>query len=426
MRVKYRILVKAHSIKDAPRKTAQKTLDFTVAKSPSTKDAAGDCYLEGYSNTSSKDRVGDVVLPVAFEKSLPVYLSNPIMLENHDWDKPAGFITEAKIDDKGLWVRAKVSNAREDLKTMCREGTLRTFSIGYNEIQADYDEATKTKVIQEIELLEISIVTVPCNVEAVFAVAGAAPAPAPDAGKAMSDELKTKITRHEGETTEACVSRGIQTLIGEGYEQEQAAAIAYKMCGEGKSCPTPKTAKLLKDFIADAKSACERDLTVTEVEACCDYFLSNEEIMTKAQLIAELKKIAAGGAPTIKTGDAAPGAAPAPAAAAASSGQPTPTAPGQTDPVMEALKQLNAKMDTIAQGVAQCLEGLKEDAAEDAAEDGAAPADGAKPAEGEAKPATDAGKAASEDEEKDASEDDVKKGLEELEAIEAELAKIEN
>lgn len=48
-------------------------------------------------------------------------------------------------------------------------------------------------------------------------------------------EAIEKIHRHEGESMEACVSRGIATLMNEGYERDQAAAASYSMCGEGKA-----------------------------------------------------------------------------------------------------------------------------------------------------------------------------------------------
>jgi HK97 family phage prohead protease len=367
-------------------KQASKTLDFTVTKQYRTKDAGADCIIEGYANTKSKDRVGDVVLPAAFDATLPMYMTNPVMLENHDWDKPAGFIIEAKTDDNGLWVRARVSDARSDLKTMCSEGTLRTFSIGYNEVLADYDEPTKTKIIKELELLEISIVTVPANSEAIFALSGSAAAPKP------------AESQSEGEADPE------------------------------KSSPKPKSAKDLKNFIADVKSVCERDLSVTEVEACCSYFLSNEDIMKKSELIAELKKATL----IAKSADAAPGAvpvpAPAPAAQAPGAGHQDPSAA-----MMEAIKQLAAKLDAIAQGVAQCLEGLKEDAAEDAAEDseddkqsedGKKPEDGKPADEGKGKPAADAKPADGEkpsDDDQEASDEDMKKALEEIEKIESEM-----
>lgn len=43
---------------------------------------------------------------------------------------------------------------------------------------------------------------------------------------------QTKVERREGESLDACVARGIETLIGEGYEREQAIAMAFQMCGQ--------------------------------------------------------------------------------------------------------------------------------------------------------------------------------------------------
>ena len=371
--------------KNNPKK-ADKTLDFTVTKIVQTKDASGEAIIEGYANTKSKDRVGDVVLPVSFEKTLPIYMTNPVMLENHDWDKPAGFIIEAKTDENGLWVRARISDARPDLKTMCAEGTLRTFSIGYNEVLADYDTETKTKIIQELELLEISIVTVPANAEAIFAPAGSAAAPKPAEAAPAAEE-------------------------------------------PAKAAPAPKSAKELKDFIADVKGACERELSTTEVEACCDYFLSNEEIMKKYELIALLKKATLDVKSAEKAADAAPGAVPA--AAAAGSGSAGTTQPaGNSEQAPEWAKQLAAKLDAIAQGVAQCLEGMKDPEEKPAGEK---PADESKPGDkpadddGKGKPA-DAGKPAddSDEDDKEASEEDMEKHLAEIAKLEAELEGIQD
>lgn len=356
------------------RKKPTKFLELTVVGKYEVKDATGDLWIEGYANTVSKDRVGDVVLPEAFEKTLPLYMTNPVMLENHDWDKPAGFIGDARTDEKGLWIRARVTDAREDLKTMCREGTLRTFSIGYNEVTADYDDATKTKIIKELELLEISIVTVPANAEAIFAPSGseAAPQPKPEAD------------------------------------------------AEPKAAPKSNTAQGLLDFINDVKSAVDADLTNKQMDAVCAYYISTEETMTKKELIAILREKTA-----IKTGDAAPGAVPAPAAAG-SAGQTQPTnAPSADNAIQEALKQLAAKLDAIAQGVAQCLEGMKDPeekpAGDKPADADKKPEDGKPADDGKAKPADADKDPKDEDDDKEANDDEMEKHLAEIAALEAEL-----
>lgn len=376
-------------------KVATKFLNipFTIV---ATKDAGNDVLIEGYANTKTKDRVGDVVLPVAFEKSLPTYLENPVLLENHDWGKVAGVTLSAKTDDNGLFIRAKISATRTDLKTQILEGCLRMFSIGYNELQSDFDEETKTKIVKELELLEISIVSVPANPEAKFSVVGAAK---PDedeededkAGGGEDDPDKGKPSR-AGEDAAAsaepgkqkagalqeCVSDKIPKLIDEGYERDQAIAIAFSMCGEGKSCSECGTVKRPKvtrgkllTFIAAVKNALEVDeLDDSTVVACCNYANSNEELMTKKELIEALrKKSAAAAAPAAPAAGAKadPADSDKPAGAnPAESEEPAPDAAdgGDATDAADALKQILAKLDQMADALAQLLENDKDEAAE--------------------------------------------------------------
>jgi HK97 family phage prohead protease len=135
-----------------------------------TKDASGKMTIKGYANTNDKDRVGDVVLPTAFAKTLKEYMENPVVLYQHDWDQVIGKCVKAEVTDDGLYVECEISGAKdvEDVKTKIAEGSLKTFSIGYNEIDADYDESKAANVVKELELLEISVVTIPCNPKAKF------------------------------------------------------------------------------------------------------------------------------------------------------------------------------------------------------------------------------------------------------------------
>jgi len=48
------------------------------------------------------------------------------------------------------------------------------------------------------------------------------------------DGEEIKVSRREEETVEDCVARGIPQLISEGYDYDQAVAIAYSQCGAGR------------------------------------------------------------------------------------------------------------------------------------------------------------------------------------------------
>jgi HK97 family phage prohead protease len=351
-------------IKNAAVKT--KRLDFVLSQATVTKAADGsdECIIEGYANTSTKDRVGDVVLPSAFEKSLPTYLSNPILLANHDWNDPCGKVLEAKITDKGLWIKARVSDTRPDIKTLIREGCLRTFSIGYNEVDADFDESTKTKYVKELELLEISIVTVPANTEAMF--------------------------------TEAVA------------KAEDPAAPK----SEGKSAE-------LKTFIDDVKAALGSDLNTHQVLALCDYFYDSEEdeMKTKQKTLKLIETLRqkSGAAPA-----AAPAAgekAPDPAAPAAA-----PAAGGDAD-VASMLKQVLAKLETLGSAVAQLMEGKQEAPKEEPKKDEAPKEEPKKDEPKKQEPAPEAPKEGAADDEDEEDDEELSK---EIEALEAELAELED
>lgn len=149
-------------------KSRDSAIEFQITNS--TKAADGSVSIEGYANTVDRDRVGDIVLPEAFKATLPEYLKNPILLYMHNWERPIGTVVEAKIDERGLWIRASISNAAivADIRTQISEGILKTFSIGYNELDSDFDKKTETRIIRQLELLEISIVTIPANPAALF------------------------------------------------------------------------------------------------------------------------------------------------------------------------------------------------------------------------------------------------------------------
>lgn len=133
----------------------------------------GYIYIEGYASTfGNVDLDGEIVAPDAFNDTLDEYKMNPIVLANHTntVESVVGQVVDAKVDQTGLWVRVKLSNAQDPFTTMVRqkvqEGILRAFSIG-GLFQYEYP------VIKRVKLLEISIVAIPANSYALFSMAKA-------------------------------------------------------------------------------------------------------------------------------------------------------------------------------------------------------------------------------------------------------------
>ena len=147
---------------------------FDVAEKAVGESNDGSIVITGYANTVSKDRYGDVIPSTAWnEASLVNYRKNPIILAYHNHSAPVGVATELNPDAKGLKITAKISTAAKEVYQLVKEGVLRCFSVGFIVKDAEYDQLTDIFVIKELELLEVSVVSVPANQDSVFDLAKA-------------------------------------------------------------------------------------------------------------------------------------------------------------------------------------------------------------------------------------------------------------
>ena len=130
-------------------------------------------HITGYASTKDFDRAGDTIVPEAWTKGgLNNFEKNPIILFNHNYDKPIGRATGLKVTENGLEMKAKISkSAPENVATLVKEGILGAFSVGFRIKDADYLEETDGLKIKDAELFEVSVVSVPCNQAATFSLA---------------------------------------------------------------------------------------------------------------------------------------------------------------------------------------------------------------------------------------------------------------
>jgi HK97 family phage prohead protease/HK97 family phage major capsid protein len=101
------------------------------------------------------------------------YLKNPVILAYHKHDEPVGRMVEHRIDERGLWIKARVSAAAEDVFNLVKDGVLTAFSIGFRIVDAEYNAAAEVFMVKELELHEISIVSVPANQNTLFSLSKA-------------------------------------------------------------------------------------------------------------------------------------------------------------------------------------------------------------------------------------------------------------
>ena len=129
--------------------------------------------IAGYANTITKDRAGDVVTAEAWAKGVENYRKNPVMLYQHKHDCPIGRIEKIVVDKKGIYVEGAVSDAAEKnhgIHTLIKDGALKSFSVGFRVKDGKYNRNDDSMTITDVELLEISIVSVPCNQDSLFSI----------------------------------------------------------------------------------------------------------------------------------------------------------------------------------------------------------------------------------------------------------------
>lgn len=138
----------------------------------SIKEDEGELKITGYASTNAMDRSCDRILPTAWTKGgLKNFKTNPILLFNHNYDKPIGKVVEMRTDNKGLQIKGVISKSAGDVYNLVKEGVLSTFSVGFLIKDAEYDKQVDGLVVKDAELLEVSVVSVPCNQDATFSVA---------------------------------------------------------------------------------------------------------------------------------------------------------------------------------------------------------------------------------------------------------------
>ena len=133
----------------------------------------GSVMIRGMASTADFDRAGDSISAEAWQKGgIKNFEKNPIILFNHDYDKPIGRATGMKAGPDGLELECKISkNAPGNVAELVKDGVLGAFSVGFRVKDADYIKETDGLMIKDAELFEVSVVSVPCNQAATFSLA---------------------------------------------------------------------------------------------------------------------------------------------------------------------------------------------------------------------------------------------------------------
>lgn len=133
----------------------------------------GGLPIEGYASLwGVADLNGDVVAKGAFDRSLAVAGADGVrMLHQHESRAPIGVWDEMGEDERGLWVRGRIMDWSAEARfaqALSRAGALDGLSIGFRSQRARREG--RLRVLVEVELWEVSLVTFPMLPGARFSV----------------------------------------------------------------------------------------------------------------------------------------------------------------------------------------------------------------------------------------------------------------
>jgi uncharacterized protein len=139
----------------------------------SMKSHQDDGFFCGYASVFDvTDHHQEIVARQAFVTSLQKWQAKgrlPKMLWQHDQRKPVGLWEEVYEDEHGLFVKGRLLldiKAGREAYALLKAGVIDSLSIGFRLVRALKDPQKKVRVLEEVDLLEISLVTFAANPEA--------------------------------------------------------------------------------------------------------------------------------------------------------------------------------------------------------------------------------------------------------------------
>lgn len=145
-------------------------LNYNFVPDGGVREVGDKLVISGTASNWDVDRVGDSVVRTAMERALAQYMENPILLFNHSYSLPAGRVTRAFVDDRGLHIEAELPRPKEPGVArhwwdLVKAGVVRALSIG--------GKWTRQKIggvnyLTEIDLREISVAAQGINATTTF------------------------------------------------------------------------------------------------------------------------------------------------------------------------------------------------------------------------------------------------------------------
>lgn len=126
--------------------------------------------IAGYASCFNKvDHQRDMIAKGAFTRTLRAWHltgKKPKMLWQHQAHQPIGVWTHLKEDDYGLYVEGQLAlgtKQADEAYFLLKSGVLDGLSIGFRTIKATREPKQRARLLLDIDLIEISLVTFGAN-----------------------------------------------------------------------------------------------------------------------------------------------------------------------------------------------------------------------------------------------------------------------
>ena len=239
----------------------------------------GGVEIKGSASTNALDRAGDIIETEAWMKGgLENFKNNPIILFNHNYDKPIGRAKDLQVTDGGLEISAKISKAAGDVTQLIKDGVLGAFSVGFRCKDSEYMTETDGYKIKDAELFEVSVVSVPCNQGATFGLS--------KSFDNMADYNEFKQSFYKANSNDSADAVEIEQPNG-----AQAQEMETNMSNE-KQAPESKPEFDLDSFAQEAAEKAVAEYAMKQAEQKAAEQKAAEEAEEKAAQEAEVQKAA--------------------------------------------------------------------------------------------------------------------------------------
>lgn len=156
------------------------TLKSATVSTKMAFDVEGKLEISGVANEKTTDRMNEILEPTGVQVN--AYLQNAVLLWQHMHGEPIGLVSSLRVEESGVhfdaWIgdpkAAPLTRRQIEARSLVAQKIIKAVSVGFIPLeikQPTFDNngaMVDPALIERWEMLELSLVSVPCNPGALF------------------------------------------------------------------------------------------------------------------------------------------------------------------------------------------------------------------------------------------------------------------